>query len=116
MLAYLVFLQVGSLETAHMLGKVADFLLVEPIRETALPEVHHLTVQPRTFTFGPYSTDEVLDVTYVEFPRLKAQVVVHIGEDNAVTEYQLFYLTDGELINARNVTNMSDILGANTFL
>ena len=69
-----------------------------------------------TFTFGPYSTDEVLDVTYVEFPRLKAQVVVHIGEDNAVTEYQLFYLTDGELINARNVTNMSNILGANTFL
>ena len=69
-----------------------------------------------TFTFGPYSTDEVLDVTYVEFPQLKAQVVVHIGEDNAETEYQLFYLMDGELINARNVTNMSDILGANTFL
>ena len=69
-----------------------------------------------TFTFGPYSTDEVLDVTYVEFPQLKAQVVVHIGEDNSLTEYQLFYLTDGELINARNVTNMSDILGANTFL
>ena len=69
-----------------------------------------------TFTFGPYSTDEVLDVTYVEFPRLKSQVVVHIGEDNAETEYQLFYLMDGELINARNVTNMSDILGANTFL
>jgi len=47
---------------------------------------------------------------------MKSQVVVHIGEDNAMTEYQLFYLTDGELINARNVTNMSDILGANTFL
>ena len=69
-----------------------------------------------TFTFGPYSTDEVLDVTLVEFPRMKAQVVVHLGEDNAESEYQLFYLTDGELINARNVTNMSNILGANTFL
>ena len=69
-----------------------------------------------TFTFGPYSTDNVLDVTYVEFPKLKAQVVVQIGIDNSLTEYQLFYLTDGELINARNVTNMSDILGANTFL
>lgn len=69
-----------------------------------------------TFTFGPYSTDEVLDVTLVEFPRMKALVVVQIGIDNSLTEYQLFYLTDGELINARNVTDMSNILGANTFL
>lgn len=69
-----------------------------------------------TFTFGPYSTDNVLDVTYVEFPRLKAQVVVRIGVDNSLTEYQLFYLVDGELINARNVTNISNILGAKTFL
>ena len=70
----------------------------------------------QTFSFGPYSTDEVLDVTLVEFPKFKAQVVVHLGIDNAVTEYQLFYLMDGELINARNVTNMSNILGASTFL
>ena len=69
-----------------------------------------------TFTFGPYSTDEVLDVTLVEFPQMKSQVVIHLGEDNAETEYQLFYLTDGELINARNVTNLSNILGTNTFL
>ena len=69
-----------------------------------------------TFTFGPYSTDEVLDVTLVEFPRKESQVVIHLGEDNAETEYQLFYLTDGELINARNVTNLTNILGANTFL
>ena len=69
-----------------------------------------------TFTFGPYSTDEVLDVTLVEFPQKESQVVIHLGEDNAETEYQLFYLTDGELINARNVTNLTNILGANTFL
>ena len=69
-----------------------------------------------TFSFGPYSTDNVLDVTYVEFPQMKAQVVVQIGIDNSLTEYQLFYLTDGELINARNVTDMGNILGANTFL
>ena len=69
-----------------------------------------------TFSFGPYSTDNVLDVTYVEFPRMKAQVVVQIGIDNSLTEYQLFYLMDGELINARNVTDMGNILGANTFL
>ena len=69
-----------------------------------------------TFTFGPYSTDEVLDVTLVEFPQKESQVVIHLGEDNAETEYQLFYLTNGELINARNVTNLTNILGANTFL
>ena len=69
-----------------------------------------------TFTFGPYSTDEVLDVTYIEFPQQKAQVVILIGEDNAPTQYQLFYLTNGELTNARNVTDMSNILGASTFL
>jgi len=28
----------------------------------------------------------------------------------------LFYLMNGELINARNVTYMNDILGASTFL
>lgn len=69
-----------------------------------------------TFTFGPYSTDNVLDVTLVEIPGCKPQVVILIGIDNAETEYQLFYLTDGELINARNVTDMSNILGASTFL
>ena len=69
-----------------------------------------------SFTFGPYSTDNVLDVTLIEFPQIKSQVVVHLGIDNANTEYQLFYLMDGELINARNVTYMSNILGASTFL
>ena len=63
-----------------------------------------------------YREPDKLDVTLVEFPQMKAQVVVLIGEDNAVTEYQLFYLMDGELINARNVSNMSHILGASTFL
>ena len=69
-----------------------------------------------TFSYGPYSTDNILDVTLVEFPNQKAQVVVHLGIDNSQTEYQLFYLMNGELINARNVTYMNDILGASTFL
>lgn len=69
-----------------------------------------------TFTFGPYSTDEVLDVTYVEYPNQPALIVLCIGIDNEETEYQLFYQVDGELINARNVTNRSNILGASTFL
>lgn len=69
-----------------------------------------------TFTYGPYSTDNVLDVTLAEFPHQTSQVVVRIGIDNALTEYQLFYYPDGTLINARNVTYMNNILGANTFL
>lgn len=90
----------------HWVMKQTDWQVMDEVPEA----VYH------TFTYGPYSTDEILDVTYVEFPVQKAQVVVHIGEDNAETEYQLFYLMDGELINARNVTNMSNILGASTFL
>ena len=90
----------------HWVMKQTDWQVMDEVPEA----VWH------TFTFGPYSTDEVLDVTLVEFPQMKSQVVIHLGEDNAETEYQLFYLTDGELINARNVTYLSNILGANTFL
>lgn len=90
----------------HWVMKQTDWQVMDEVPEA----VYH------TFTFGPYSTDEVLDVTYIEFPVQRAQVAVHIGEDNTETEYQLFYLMNGELINARNVTNMNNILGANTFL
>ena len=90
----------------HWVMKQTDWEVMDEVPEA----VWH------TFTFGPYSTDEVLDVTLVEFPQKESQVVIHLGEDNAETEYQLFYLTDGELINARNVTNLTNILGANTFL
>ena len=90
----------------HWVMKQTDWQVMDEVPEA----VWH------TFTYGPYSTDEVLNVTFVEFPQKKSQVVIHLGEDNAETEYQLFYTTDGELINARNVTNMSNILGANTFL
>jgi hypothetical protein len=90
----------------HWVMKQTDWQVMDEVPDA----VYH------TFTFGPYSTDEVLDVTLVEFPKQKAQVVVQIGIDNAETEYQLFYLMDGELINARNVTNLDNILGASTFL
>lgn len=69
-----------------------------------------------TFTFGSYATDQVDDVTYVEFPRSPAQIVILISPPNALTQYQLFYNLQGELINARNTTNMYHILGISTFL
>lgn len=69
-----------------------------------------------TFTFGPYASDQIDDVTYVEFPYSPPQIVILISLPNALTQYQLFYHTDGTLVNARNVTNMYNILGASTFL
>ena len=90
----------------HWVMKQTDWQVMDEVPDA----VYH------TFTFGPYSTDEVLDVTLVEFPQQKAQVVIQIGIDNAETEYQLFYLTDGQLINARDITDLDNILGASTFL
>lgn len=69
-----------------------------------------------TFTFGNYSTDQVDDVTFVEFPNDPSQIVILISPPNSLTQYQLFYSPEGELINARNTTNMNDILGITTFL
>ena len=69
-----------------------------------------------TFTFGNYSTDQVDDVTLVEFPNAPSQIVILISPPNSLTQYQLFYSPEGELINARNTTNMNDILGITTFL
>ena len=69
-----------------------------------------------TFTLGPYSTDQVDDVTFVEFPFHPPQIVVLISMPNSLTRYQLFYTPEGTLTNARNVTYMSNILGASTFL
>ena len=90
----------------NWLMKQTDWQVMDEVPEA----IYH------TFTFGPYSTDTVQDVTFVEFPQRPAEVIIQIGIDNALTQYQLFYLTNGELINARNTTNLDNILGASTFL
>lgn len=69
-----------------------------------------------TFTFGAYSTDQVDDVTLVEFSQDPPQIIILISSPNSLTQYQLFYNLEGTLINARNVTNMNNILGIGTFL
>jgi len=69
-----------------------------------------------TFTFGPYSSDEVDNVTLVEFPHHPSQIVILISIPNSMTQYQLFYTLMGTLIKAQNVTYISNILGASTFL
>ena len=87
-------------------GWTTDWQVMDEVPEA----VYH------NFTMGPYSTDNLLDVTYVAFPNREAQIVILIGEDNTSVQYQLFYSPDGALNTARNVTNQSNILGASTFL
>ena len=66
----------------YMVGDAAGYLsFMEGCVMDEVPDaVYH------TFTFGPYSTDEVLDVTYVEFTNQPALIVVCIGIDNEDTE------------------------------
>lgn len=90
----------------HWVMKQTDW---QTLDQVPMPVYH-------TFTFGPHSTDQVDDVTYVEFPHNPPQVVILISLPNTLTQYQLFYTMQGELVNARNVTNMHPILGASTFL
>lgn len=68
-----------------------------------------------TFTLGPYASDQIDDVTYVEFPNNSPIIVILISTPNNLNQYQLFYKTDGTLINARNVTGKYNTLGASTF-
>lgn len=89
MLPNLVFLHVGCLETAHMLGQRTDFFLVEPIRETALPEVHHLTVQPRVVQGMVVGTEDVLHLerqpaAVARDVRQEVQVVARAAERGQV--------------------------------
>ena len=90
----------------HWIMKQTDW---QTLDQVPMPVYH-------TFTFGPYSTDQVDDVTYVEFPHNPPQIVILISLPNTLTQYQLFYTMQGELVNARNTTNMYNIWGASTFL
>lgn len=68
------------------------------------------------FTFSPYASWVVEDVTMVEFPKWQAILVIEVGQANVDIKYQLFYTPKGMLLKTRNVSNMYDILGPQTFL
>ncbi|WP_455586924.1 PepSY-like domain-containing protein [Bacteroides sp.] len=68
------------------------------------------------FSMSNYDDWEVLDVTYVEFPKWEPIIVIKVGQANIDIKYQLFYTPKGELLRTRNVSNMYDILGPGTFL
>lgn len=69
-----------------------------------------------SFAASEYSDGEVQNVTWVQFPKWQSMVAVEIGMPNAQIKYQLLFTVNGDLIRARNVTYMYNILGATTFL
>ena len=69
-----------------------------------------------TFSMSQYAGGEVENVTYVQFPEWQSMVAIEIGMSNVQTKYQLLFTINGDLIRARNVTYMYNILGATTFL
>lgn len=93
-------------EKGQWVMKQTDWQVMD---EVPMPVYH-------TFTFGPYSSDQINDVTYVEFPQKSPLIVLLIQQPDIETEYQLFYTPEGELVNARNVTYINNPLGASTFL
>lgn len=68
------------------------------------------------FAMSTYAAWEVLDVTYVEFPKWEPVIVIKVGQPNVDIKYQLFYAPNGEILRTRNVSDMYDILGPDTFL
>lgn len=68
------------------------------------------------FAMSSYGDWEVLDVTYVEFPKWQPIIVIKVGQANIDIIYQLFYTPTGKLLRTRNVTDMHNILGPGTFL
>ena len=69
-----------------------------------------------TFSMSQYAGGEVQNVTFVQFPEWQSMVAIEIGMSNVQTKYQLLFTVNGDLIRARNVTYMYNILGATTFL
>lgn len=69
-----------------------------------------------TFSMSQYAGGEVQNVTFVQFPEWQSMVAIEIGMSNIQTKYQLLFTVNGDLIRARNVTYMYNILGATTFL
>ena len=68
------------------------------------------------FAASNYAAWEVLDVTYVEFPKWEPIIVIKVGQPNVDIRYQLFYAPNGEILRTRNVSDMYDILGPKTFI
>ena len=79
MLQNLLFFQVVRFETAHMGSERTDFRLVEPVGETALPEVHQLAVQSRVVQRMVVGTENIL---YLE--RKPAAIARDVRQEVAV--------------------------------
>lgn len=69
-----------------------------------------------TFAASEFSGGMVQNVTWVQFPKWQSIVVVDVGMANVQTRYQILFTPNGEILRARNVTYMHNVLGASTFL
>ena len=69
-----------------------------------------------TFSMSQYGGGEVHNVTWVQFPHWQSMVAIETGMSNVQSKFQLLFTANGDLIRARNVTYMYNILGATTFL
>lgn len=68
------------------------------------------------FAASRYSGGMVQNVTWVQFPEWQSIVAVDVGMANVQTRYQILFTPNGEILRARNVTYMHDVLGVSTFL
>lgn len=67
------------------------------------------------FAMGEYAAGQVEDVTQATFPKRPAVIVIEVGQQNMDIKYQLFYATDGTLIQAVNMGYGDGKLWPNTF-
>ncbi|MBE6287146.1 MAG: hypothetical protein E7099_03000 [Mediterranea massiliensis] len=60
------------------------------------------------YSMGEYSDYEVKDVIWVEYPQQDDIIALIVSEPNEETTYQLLYSSNGELIDTRDVTYLSN--------
>lgn len=68
-----------------------------------------------SFIFTQYDSWTVNDVNLIKFPRHPSLYVVTVNQDNSISTYQLFYATDGRLLQTRDVSYISPELTPNVF-
>lgn len=60
-----------------------------------------------SFIFTQYGSWTVNDVNLIKLPRQPSLYVITVNMDNSISTYQLFYATDGRLVQTRDVSYIS---------
>lgn len=67
------------------------------------------------FMFGSYSQWNVENVFLAEFPKHPSIYIIQVNEDNSSTTYQLFYTSDGRMLQTINVSYVNTTLTPSVF-